>query len=95
MKPERVMCRAGGLVRHHRRKAGLTQLELADLAGVGKTTVFDIEHGKATVQVDSLLAVMAVLSMRMEISGPFVAEYEESAAEPTADWEEDRHRGGG
>ncbi|MFO7948986.1 MAG: helix-turn-helix domain-containing protein [Candidatus Fermentibacteraceae bacterium] len=95
MKPERVMRRAGGLVRHHRRKAGLTQLELADLAGVGKTTVFDIEHGKASVQIDSLLAVMDVLSMRMEIGGPFVEEYDGSAAKPPAEWEEAGRRGGG
>ena len=33
----------GALVKDHRKKAGLTQLELANLAGVGKTTVFDIE----------------------------------------------------
>lgn len=93
MKPERVMRRAGGLVRYHRRKAGLTQLELADLAGVGKTTVFDIEHGKASVQVDSLLAVMAVLSMRMEIGGPFAEEYDGSAAEPATEWKESRGNG--
>ena len=32
----------GALIKDHRKKAGLTQLELANLAGVGKTTVFDI-----------------------------------------------------
>ena len=33
----------GLLVKSHRKKAGLTQLELANLAGIGKTTVFDIK----------------------------------------------------
>lgn len=30
----------------HRKKSGLNRVELALLAGVGKTVVFDIEHGK-------------------------------------------------
>ena len=38
----------GSMVKNHRKKAGLTQLELANLAGVGKTTVFDIEKNKET-----------------------------------------------
>jgi HTH-type transcriptional regulator/antitoxin HipB len=41
----------GALVKDHRKKAGLTQLELANLAGVGKTTVFDIEKNKETAQM--------------------------------------------
>lgn len=34
------------IIRGHRKKAGLTQKELADLAGLGKTVIFDIEKGK-------------------------------------------------
>ncbi len=71
------MSQIGELLKHHRKRAGLTQLALADLAGVGKTTVFDIEHGKATVQLDSLLAVLEVLNIRIELSGPFSSEFEE------------------
>mgnify|MGYP003639243540 FL=1 len=36
----------GTFIKDHRKKAGLTQLELADLAGVAKTTVFGIERNK-------------------------------------------------
>ena len=71
------MSQIGKLLKHHRKRAGLTQLVLADLAGVGKTTVFDIEHGKATVQLDSLLAVLGVLNIRIELSGPFSHEFAE------------------
>jgi len=39
----------GPVVRDHRKKAGFTQLELANLSMVGKTTVFDIEKNKETV----------------------------------------------
>lgn len=60
----------GTLVRDHRKKAGLTQLELANLAGVGKTTVFDIEKNKETVRWNNLLAVLQVLNIKVEFKSP-------------------------
>ena len=41
----------GKAVRYHRRCGGLSQRDLADLAGVGKTSVLDIEKGKPTVRL--------------------------------------------
>ncbi len=60
----------GTLVKDHRKKAGLTQLELANLAGVGKTTVFDIEKNKETVRWNSLMAVLQVLNIKLEFKSP-------------------------
>lgn len=60
----------GTLVKDHRKKAGLTQLELANLAGVGKTTVFDIEKNKETVRWNNLLAVLQVLNIKVEFKSP-------------------------
>ena len=60
----------GTLVKDHRKKAGLTQLELANLAGVGKTTVFDIEKNKETVRWNSLMAVLQVLNIKVEFRSP-------------------------
>lgn len=60
----------GTFIKDHRKKAGLTQLELADLAGVGKTTVFDIEKNKETVRLNNLLAVLRVLNIKMEFKSP-------------------------
>lgn len=60
----------GAFIKDHRKKAGLTQLELADLAGVGKTTVFDIEKNKETVRLNSLLAVLRVLNIKVEFKSP-------------------------
>jgi y4mF family transcriptional regulator len=60
----------GTLVKDHRKKAGLTQLELANLAGVGKTTVFDIEKNKETVRWNSLIAVLQVLNIKLEFKSP-------------------------
>jgi HTH-type transcriptional regulator/antitoxin HipB len=60
----------GTLVKDHRKKAGLTQLELANLAGVGKTTVFDIEKNKETVRWNNLMSVLQVLNIKVEFKSP-------------------------
>lgn len=57
-------------VRDHRKAAGLTQKELADLAGVGKTVVFDIEAGKQTVRLATLLRVLHVLNIEVRLISP-------------------------
>ena len=41
----------GEIIKHHRKIALLTQLELANLAGVGKTTVFEIEKNKDNISL--------------------------------------------
>ena len=62
------------VVRHCRKQSGLSQAELAKLAGTGKTVVFDIEHGKETVQLNSLLKILEVLNIRMRLETPFTVE---------------------
>jgi y4mF family transcriptional regulator len=58
------------IIRQHRRLCGLTQAELARLAGVGKTVIFDIEHGKETTQLDTLKKVLAALNIQMVFQSP-------------------------
>ena len=60
------------IVRSHRRKAGLTQTEVAQLAGVGKTVVWDLEHGKESVQWDTLQKIFRVLNITVEWQSPFL-----------------------
>ncbi len=60
----------GNFIREHRRQAGLSQLELANLAGIGKTTVFDIEKNKETVSWNKLLAVLKVLNIEVQFISP-------------------------
>jgi HTH-type transcriptional regulator/antitoxin HipB len=60
----------GQTVRDHRKAAGLSQAELARLAGVGKTAVFDIEKGKATVRLATLLRVFDTLNLYLELRSP-------------------------
>lgn len=69
----------GAMVRFFRKQSGLTQQELARLAGVGKTVIFDIEKGKATVQLNSLLSVLDTLNIHMKFETPFPQTSENNA----------------
>ena len=70
--------RIGSIVRFHRRKAGLTQAELARMAGVGKASVFDVEKGKETVQLDTLSKIFSILNMELDIKSPLMPEFLDS-----------------
>lgn len=67
----------GRLIRCHRHHSNLSQKELADLAGVGKTAVFDIEHGKQTVQFDTLNKVCKVLNITIQLESPIMEQCRE------------------
>ena len=60
------------IVKWHRKKSGLTQLELARLSGVGRTVIFDIEHGKQTIQWDTLSKVLPILNISIEFHSPLL-----------------------
>jgi y4mF family transcriptional regulator len=62
----------GQLILCHRQKSGLNQKQLADLAGVGKTVIFDIEHGKQTVQFDTLQKVCRALNITIQFASPII-----------------------
>lgn len=59
------------IVHYYRKQSGLSQQELARLAGVGKTVVFDIEKGKESVQLNTLLKVLDILNIQMKFETPF------------------------
>ena len=59
------------IVRYFRKESGLSQQALAQLAGIGKTAVFDIEKGKETVQLNTLLKVFNVLNIQIILNTPF------------------------
>jgi transcriptional regulator with XRE-family HTH domain len=60
------------MVKFHRKAAGLSRVALAELAGVGKTVIFDIEHGKRTVRIDRLAAVLHALNIRPSWDSPLI-----------------------
>jgi len=53
------------IIKKHRKASGLSQLQLAEMAGVGKTVVFDLEKGKETVQLDTLRKILKVLNIKI------------------------------
>jgi HTH-type transcriptional regulator/antitoxin HipB len=65
-------------VRFLRKQSGLTQRQLAELAGVSKTVVFDVEKGKQTVQLDSILKILTILNVKMILETPIKQHGEEN-----------------
>ena len=58
------------LIKSSRKRAGLSQIELAELAGVGKTLVFNVENGQINVQFANLLKILRVLNIKISIETP-------------------------
>jgi HTH-type transcriptional regulator/antitoxin HipB len=56
-------------VRSRRKALGLTQMQLADLAGCGPVLVYAIESAKTTVRLDKLVDVLTVLGLQLRV-GP-------------------------
>jgi y4mF family transcriptional regulator len=53
-------------VKTKRKALGLTQLELADRAGLGLRFIRELEQGKQTLRLDKVNQVMALFGHRME-----------------------------
>jgi HTH-type transcriptional regulator / antitoxin HipB len=62
----------GDIVKKHRKAAGISQIKLAEIAGVGKTVIYDIEKGKETVQLLTLLKVFAALNIKIKLESPLM-----------------------
>jgi len=54
-------------IRSQRRALGLTQVELADIAAVGLAFLYELEHGKPTVRMDKVIAVLGALGLELEV----------------------------
>lgn len=57
-------------IRSVRKDRGLTLKQLADLSGIGKTAMFDLEHGNPGVRLNTLLAVLTILEMDLDLHIP-------------------------
>ena len=62
----------GKIIRAHRKAGGLSREACARLAGVGKTAIYDIEHGKESVRLDTLLKVLRVVNIRIRLESPIM-----------------------
>lgn len=57
----------GELVRSVRKGQGLTQLDVAGLAGLSNRFIIDLERGKETLQMQKVLDVLALLGLEVVI----------------------------
>lgn len=60
------------IIRLHRKAARLSRIQLAELAGVGKTVIYDIEKGKESVQLDTLTKILKVLNISIVLKSPLI-----------------------
>ena len=60
------------IIRMHRKAAKLSRDKLAEMSGVGKTVIYDIEKGKETIQLNTLRKVLSVLNIKIELSSPLM-----------------------
>lgn len=81
----------GRAVRAHREAAGLSRRALSELAGVGTTALYDVEHGKETVQLRTLLRLLDALNIDLRLESPLMERLDLEAS--LATWEgPDAHR---
>lgn len=59
-------------IKQKRKKNGLTQVELAQRAGVGLRFIRDLEQGKQTLRIDKVNDVLALFG---EVLGPIRNEH--------------------
>ncbi len=65
----------GKMILFHRKISGLSRIELANLANVGKTVVYDIEHGKETVRLNTLWKVLDILNISIDFKSPLIDKF--------------------
>lgn len=58
----------GHIIRDERKAQGLTQEELAGLAGVGVRFLRELEHGKESCQIGRALHVLSTLGLSLTVS---------------------------
>jgi transcriptional regulator with XRE-family HTH domain len=57
----------GAAIRYYRQKSGLSQAQLADLAGLNRTYLANLERGSETEQVKRILRLLKLLGVRMTL----------------------------
>ena len=57
----------GDAIRHYRKQAGLTQAQLAEMAGLQRSYLSELERGKETEQLARLLRVLRQLGVRITL----------------------------
>lgn len=70
-----IIRKIGHIVKFHRKQSGLSRIDLADIAGVGKTVIYDIENGKETVRLNTLFKILEALNISISLDSPLMDRY--------------------
>lgn len=62
----------GTVARFHRERAGLSRRALSELAGVSETAIYDVEHDKSTVQLQTVVLLFNVLNVQLRYESPLM-----------------------
>ena len=57
----------GTIIRHERKRQGLTQPNLALISGSGVRFIVDVEHGKETCQIGKILKLLNSLGLDIDV----------------------------
>ena len=60
---ENIREKIGNQILFTRRKQGLTQIQLAEKAGVGVNTIYNIEAAKFDIKIDTLVPIFRALEL--------------------------------
>lgn len=58
------------MVKRHRKASGLSRNQLAEVAGVGKTVIYDLEHGRENLRLSTLKKILNALNIHMVYVSP-------------------------
>ena len=67
------------VVLFHRKQAKLSRKNLATLAGVGKTVIYDVEKGRKTIRWSTIISILHVLNVSIEFQSPLMELHEASS----------------
>ena len=62
----------GEKVKNIRKRGGFTRKELAELAGVGPTSIYELEKGTGKTKLSTLLKILTALNTGLELKPPFI-----------------------
>ena len=64
---QKTVVEIGQLIKSERKRQGVTQMQLAGIAGTGIRFISDLENGKGTIQIQKLLNVLNALGLGLYI----------------------------
>jgi len=72
---KRNLSSIGEIILYHRKKGNFSRSELADMAGVSQTVIYEVEHGKITIQSEVLFKILDALNIQTGLNSPFMNEF--------------------